>query len=138
MSRLKITPNHAHYPSRKSWSLDPWPKWLTRLKSKKKCKGKAGKIFFLQQSTCRLHTFHSHKRIKYELYFSTCTMVRQKKKDHKGLRFRSYKSTNINTRQINSTQSIKFKTDKLNKAKIIKKTKTKHKSLKKLISVLQK
>jgi hypothetical protein len=61
-----------------------------------------------------------------------------KKKDHKGLRFRSYKSTNINSRQINSTQSIKFKTDKLNKAKIIKKTKTKHKSLKKLISVLQK
>ena len=37
----------------------------------------------------------------------------------------SIKSTNINTRQINSTQSIKYKTDKLNKAKIIKKTKTK-------------
>ena len=50
----------------------------------------------------------------------------------------SIKSTNINTQQINSTESIKYKTDKLNKAKIIKKTKTKQKSLKKLISVLQK
>ena len=48
------------------------------------------------------------------------------------------KSTNINTQHIYSTQSIKYKTDKLNKAKIIKKTKTKQKSLKKLISVLQK
>jgi hypothetical protein len=47
----------------------------------------------------------------------------------------SIKSTNINTQQINSTQSIKYKTDKLNKAKIIKKTKTKQKSLKKLINV---
>ena len=37
----------------------------------------------------------------------------------------SIKSTNINTQKINSTQSIKYKTDKLNKAKIIKKTKTK-------------
>ena len=35
----------------------------------------------------------------------------------------SIKSTN--TRQINSTKNIKYKTDKLNKAKIIKKTKTK-------------
>ena len=48
------------------------------------------------------------------------------------------KSTNINTQQINSTESIKYKTDKLNKAKIIKKTKIKQKSLKTLISVLQK
>ena len=38
----------------------------------------------------------------------------------------------INTQQINSTQSIKYKTDKLNKAKIIKKTKTKQKSLTKI------
>jgi hypothetical protein len=37
----------------------------------------------------------------------------------------SIKSTNINTQQINSTQSIKYKTDKLNKAQIIKKIKTK-------------
>ena len=29
------------------------------------------------------------------------------------------KSTNINTQQINSTQSIKYKTDKLNKAKML-------------------
>jgi hypothetical protein len=35
-------------------------------------------------------------------------------------------------------QYTKYKTDKLNKAKIIKKTKTKQKSLKKRISVLQK
>jgi hypothetical protein len=42
----------------------------------------------------------------------------------------SIKSTNINTQQINSTQSTKYKTDKLNKAKIIKKTETKQKSLK--------
>jgi hypothetical protein len=35
----------------------------------------------------------------------------------------SIRSTNINTQQINNTQSIKYKTDKLNKAKIIKKTK---------------
>ena len=34
----------------------------------------------------------------------------------------SIKSTNINTQQINSTQNIKYKTDKLNKAKIINKT----------------
>ena len=45
----------------------------------------------------------------------------------------SIKSTNINTQQINSTQSIKYKTDKLNKAKIRKKTKTKQKSLKKYL-----
>jgi hypothetical protein len=50
----------------------------------------------------------------------------------------SIKSTNINTQQINSTQGIKYKTDKLNKEKIIKKAKTKQKSQKKSISVLQK
>ena len=52
--------------------------------------------------------------------------------------WRPSKVQTINTQHINSTQSIKYKTDKLNKAKIIKKTKTKQKSLKKLISVLQK
>ena len=52
--------------------------------------------------------------------------------------WRPSKVQTINTQQINSKQSIKYKTDKLNKAKIIKKTKTKQKSLKKLISVLQK
>ena len=38
----------------------------------------------------------------------------------------------INTQHINNTQNIKYKTDKLNKAKIIKKTKTKQKSLTKI------
>jgi hypothetical protein len=50
----------------------------------------------------------------------------------------SIKSTNINTQQINSTESIKYKTDKLNKVKIVKKKQKQNKSLKKLISVLQK
>ena len=45
--------------------------------------------------------------------------------------WRASKVQTINTQQIYSTQSIKYKTDKLNKAKIIKKTKTKQKSLKK-------
>ena len=46
--------------------------------------------------------------------------------------WRASKVQTINTQQINSTQSIKYKTDKLNKAKIIKKTKTKQKSLTKI------
>jgi hypothetical protein len=52
--------------------------------------------------------------------------------------WRASKVQTINTQQINSKQSIKYKTDKLNKAQIIKKTKTKQKSLKKLINVIQK
>ena len=40
----------------------------------------------------------------------------------------SIKSTNINTQQINSTESIKYKTDKLNKAKILKKKQKQNKS----------
>jgi len=37
--------------------------------------------------------------------------------------WRASKVQTINTQQINSTQSIKYKTDKVNKANIIKKTK---------------
>ena len=41
----------------------------------------------------------------------------------------SIKSTNINTKQINSTESIKYKTDKLNKVKSVKKKQKQNKSL---------
>jgi len=44
----------------------------------------------------------------------------------------SIKTTNINTQQINSTQSIKYKTDKLNKAQNYKENKNKIKVTEKI------
>jgi hypothetical protein len=55
---------------------------------------------------------------------------------HKHSTNKQYKHKHSTNKQY--TKYIKYKTDKLNKTKIIKKTKTKQKSLKKLISFLQK